>query len=171
MPVPEMFEDAQNHAQSQQVRGGDPRWYSPNRDFAYVGPALLKQALKGFGDYEAAKASDGPYGQLLRQAGDAASLEQLCDYARLLAHLVMQAGKTDEPMLDMSRRLRAEFASQVGWQAELAVLARLGEMALGCIFAAIRDVTPEGGQPPHQRSIESLVQLAEVMAADYQTKA
>lgn len=163
----QVFEDSHPGYQTQQsVDPADGRKYSPNRDFAWVGPALFRQALSLFSEWPVSQ--DSPYGKLLAEHPDQdAAYVQLGNYARFLVHVIRTAGSTDEPLMEAVPRLRQEFARDVDWRVELAVLARVGEMLTGCVFAAIKDVTPAGGQPPHQRDIESLVRAAEKIAADF----
>ena len=156
----DVFADAQPGAQAQQHRDpADGRWYSPNRDFAYVGPALIKQALLGF---NLPVDPESPYYELLHQLPQEQHEQELKDFAKTIATLIMRSAKESRTLVDIANELTAadDPGMKASWQVKTAILARMGEIATGCIFAAIQDITPEGGEPPHQRSIDSLVRVA-----------
>jgi len=164
METPGLFQDAHPGYQTQQVRTpGDDRWYSPNRDIAYVGPALIKQALMGL---RLPVDPGSPYEALLNQLTPEQQHEEMAAFAKTLARLVMLSTKDGRSLPTVLADLQAENdpGASVSWQIRTAVLARLGEICLGCCFAALKDITPAGGQPPHQRSIEGLVFEADRMA-------
>lgn len=158
------FADADPGPQTQQHRDpADGRWYAPNRDFAYVGPALITQALRGF---NLPVSESSPYIQLLSMLPREQYEKELQDYAKTLALLVMRSTKESRKVAEIAQELidTNDPGMAASWQVKTAVLARLGEMCIGCTFAGIQDITPEGGQPPHYRSIESLVRVAEQLA-------
>lgn len=160
----EHFDDADPGPQVHQVRHtSDGRFYSPNRDFAYVGPALVKQALLGLAT---PVSPDSPYYPFFARMTPEQQLQEIGDVARTMAHLLSRPSKESRKLVEIAKELREKNDPGLTacLEARTVVLARIGEMAMGCIFAAIQDVTPEGGQPPHERSIESLVLEAERMA-------
>jgi hypothetical protein len=165
----DLFQDAQPPAQAQQIRTqSDGRWYSPNRDFAYVGPMLIRQA---FSTLTVPVDPASPYASLLNQLPEAEQ-HQIGDFAKSLATILVRAvtGATEVTKVIDGLRLEGDVGLQAPMQVQTAVLARIGELTLGCIFAAIQDITPDGGQPPTMRSIESMLEAAEQLAKKLQSQ-
>lgn len=169
---PDTFGDAQAAFSRQQIGGGggDGRMYAPNRDIAYIGTLMIAHAFRGFRDADfPMQAGQGIYGSLLAAVPAEAQLPELSAYAEFLRLLITTATLTDEDLVTAAARLRRDVAEkhkvEISWQTEVAVLSRLGEMLLGAIFSAMKDITPEGGQPPVMRDIASLTRVADEIAA------
>lgn len=141
-----------------QVRDpGDGRWYSPDRDIAYLGPELIRRAFE-LGDVDTLR-QDPNYAQLLAGVSVAGEEELKANVeaaAKALATGVNVCWRGSPVGPDDAF---GEFASVPGPAGQIFLL-RLGELLLGAIFTALQDVTPVDSSPPHARSLQSLVESA-----------
>lgn len=155
-----MFEGTQPAPISNNIRNqGDGRWYAPNRDVAYLGPELIREALRLF---NTRPVENPTYAALLEsELGDPQYIA-LGEFAKQIA-LLTRGAITDDDTIDVIYAKLAAAAAPVSPAVRVAFMARLGEMLLGAMFGGLRDITPAGGQPPNMRSIEAMVKEASAL--------
>lgn len=136
----------------------DRRQYGPNRDLAWNGIKLLQKTM-----------------DLIRQE-DGVELAWLCqalgvpegtDIGLALCRFVNEVNNPecrDVEHAYLRSGLKAEPRS-----AQLVFYARLGELVLGKIFVAMRDVTPLGGELPPAMGVDAMV--AEAMKLPQKARA
>lgn len=119
---------------------GDKRMYAPNRDLAWCFPQLAQIAFDAMGEAD----WETWYGDYLRYAG--ATEQDIGNAAEKLAAAIGlfldESIKSPHEALDKSGFLETNRAAQV------ASLAKIGQIIVGAFFIAIRDVTLYGEEKP-----------------------
>lgn len=142
---------------SMQPRGAsDAETYAPARDIFRLGPKLITAALKGFGEDETDVAKwPGWYGDWLRARG--VTNTDIGNAAVALARAVGYFTADPAVMKTPEQALEKSEFYKCRPEAQAAIYMRLGEVVMGSIFVAIRDVTPRNGTPPNAMDIRELI--------------
>lgn len=120
--------------------GGDGRWHSPDRDLAYAWPCLVRAAL----DQLATENWKPWFAEYFKFAGltndDIGAAAEA--YGKFFQFVCNR--EVDNPRQALER---------AGWfelkpAAQVALFMKLGQVTTMAFFSSIRDVTPEGEDPP-----------------------
>jgi len=166
-----MFTDPtiQPAAVSDQIRprGGDDRFYAPERDIAYIGVAIIREALLRLSQDPI---NDNTYSTILAHVEDPdARIQQLCEVAKLLKLCLIRAGREAPTRLTDLMSTHEEL-NNIDPHVLCAVMAQIGELAVACMYQGILDVTPVDGEAPHQPTIASTILAAEKFIKDTQQR-
>lgn len=120
--------------------------YHPERDFAYITPTLLRQAIENL---EAPSSEETKHWKELNditQAEIIAAAEALADAQR---DFVSGA----DPVTSLEQALNRRGWQQLRYPVRQYVLAAIGEVILGAWFTAVREVTQVGEESPTQNEM------------------
>jgi len=147
-------------------REGNPdrRFYSPNRDIAYIYISMCKEALKGL-DVSRWEDWFGDYLRLTKTTP-----EQIGEGAKRFAEAHNLFTKTDQITVP-TEALRAAGFYQLPYPVQIGIFARLGFITMGTYFMGIRDVTEYNGVPPVQLQIDEMVAGGRSVAEAFATLA
>lgn len=139
----------------------DPRWYHPSRDISIIGPELLRSV---FVHFEKLPHPEPFYADLLKDVPLQDQVQGVGDCARALAKFYNVCWHGEENTVTSAAQ-EAGLMNVLPTGVRAAVLARLGEVLLGSIYASLQDVTPMGGEPVHAPSLRALIKAAEAFAS------
>lgn len=134
---------------------GDPRFYAPNRDVAYIGPRLIVQALQVL--HPDHRTRNAPWTQQLLAA---VTDEQVAQMLAVVEKLFLSMRDAD--IANAAAALQASGWYQLTPEVQTLLVARLGFLVLGAIFTGIRDVSTPGTA---NASLEEVVQSTHQLAA------
>lgn len=144
----------------------DKRWYHPSRDISIIGPELLRSV---FVHFEKLPHPEPFYAELLKDVPLEEQVSGIGDCARALAKFYNVCWHGEQNTVTTAAQ-EAGLLNTLPTGVRAAVLARLGEVLLGSVYAALQDVTTLGGEPAHAVSLKALIGAAEAFAAKLAAK-
>ena len=120
--------------------------YHPERDYAYITPTLLKQAIENL---EAPLSAEWRHWKEAQDITDA----EIIAVANALADAQRDFVNGADPVDSLERALNRQDWLAVRFPVRLYLLATIGEVILGAWFKAVREVTEVGEESPAQNEM------------------
>jgi len=134
--------------------------YHPERDYAYITPTLLRQAIENL---------EHPPSEELRawQEKEKITAVEIAAVTTALADAQRDFVNGADPVHDLEQALRRRGFYDARLPVRLALLSHIGEVVVGAWFLAVREVTTVGEESPAQNEMCRFAAAARTFAAKH----
>ena len=127
-------------------QGDNGPLYHPERDYAYITPTLMRQAIENL---------EAPPSEEMKRWRDEHKItdEEIVTAAAALAEAQRHFVSCADPVTSLEQALNRERWQQLRYAVQQYLLAAVGEVVLGAWFNAVREVTMKGEESPAQNEM------------------
>lgn len=127
-------------------QGDNGPLYHPERDYAYITPTLMRQAIENL---------EAPPSEEMKRWRDEQKItdEEIVAAADALAEAQRHFVSCADPVTSLEQALNREGWQKLRYAVQQYLLAAVGEVVLGAWFNAVREVTIKGEESPAQNEM------------------